>query len=155
MLSRCWSIATRSAPTRRAATTQEMVHYHRDLVFVVLLIAALLLPLPAAAGGDADRGADLYDRCRACHSLARNRTGPKHCGLIGRPAGAVPGFAYSEAMAASGLVWTPVTLDRFLEAPFDALPGTAMGYDGIKDPQERADLIAYLVRASGDRELCD
>ncbi|MEM7222194.1 MAG: c-type cytochrome [Pseudomonadota bacterium] len=121
---------------------------------LALLIACLLLPSPAAAGGDPGRGAALYDRCRACHSLARNRTGPKHCGLIGRPAGAVPGFAYSPAMSESGWIWMPETLDRFLAAPIETLPGTSMGYDGIKDPGERADLIAYLIEASRDPALC-
>ncbi len=79
---------------------------------------------------------------------------PPARGLLGRTAGTEPGFAYSEAMAASGLVWTRDSLERFLEAPFEALPGTAMGYDGIKDAQERADLIAYLAAVSNDPALC-
>ena len=101
------------------------------------------------ASGDADHGKQLYARCAACHSLTVDRTGPRHCGLLGRRAGGVPGFAYSEAMKRSGIVWTLATLDRFLANPMQAIPGTAMGYAGLSDPKERADLVAYLAQASG------
>ncbi len=126
-----------------------------------LLATLLLSALPAAAAaagggtagdpriGDPGRGAAVYERCQACHSLTRNRTGPKHCGLIGRPAGGVAGFSYSKALQDSGIVWNAESLDRFLENPFKAVPGTRMGYAGVKDPQERADLIAFLAAAGG------
>jgi len=105
-------------------------------------------PASARPGGDADKGEQLYARCAACHSLTVDRTGPRHCGLLGRRAGAVPGFAYSDAMRQSGIVWTVAALDRFLANPLQALPGTAMGYGGVSDPKERADLVAFLARAS-------
>jgi cytochrome c len=117
---------------------------------VILLLSASLAAAaqPAAApGGDAVRGAAIYERCQACHSLERNRTGPKHCGLIGRRAGGVAGFSYSPALEHSGIVWSTESLDRFLTAPLAAVPGTRMGYAGVKDPQERADLIAFLAAA--------
>ncbi len=103
----------------------------------------------AGTVGDADHGQQLYARCAACHSLTVDRTGPRHCGLLGRRAGGVPGFAYSEAMKRSGIVWTTATLDRFLANPMQAIPGTAMGYAGVSDPKERADLVAFLAQASG------
>ncbi|MBO1111218.1 c-type cytochrome [Bordetella petrii] len=107
---------------------------------------------PAAAAatpriGDARRGQSIYDRCLACHALAYDRTGPRHCGLFGRRAGTVPGFAYSSAMKQSGIIWNEQTLDVFLKNPLAAVPGTSMGYAGIADAQERADLIAYLKQA--------
>lgn len=124
------------------------------------LIAGALLAFaasaPAAGGtvaGDPAAGEAVYSRCLACHALAYDRTGPRHCGLFGRRAGSVKGFAYSEAMARSRIVWNGKTLDRFLADPLAALPGTAMGYAGVKDPKERADLIAYLRRA-GDSPAC-
>jgi len=120
-------------------------------LFVML---ATVAPAAAETGGDAARGARIYDRCIACHSLTRNRTGPRHCGLFGRRAGGVPGFAYSRAMATSGVIWGNESLDRFLEAPLKALPGTKMGYAGVKDPQDRADLIAYLRSAAEGSDLC-
>ena len=124
---------------------------------VRLIVAALLfscLAATASADGDPRRGEKIYERCAACHSLDRDRTGPRHEGLIGRRAGSVPGFAYSPAMkkaGAAGMVWDETTLDRFLENPMKAVPGTLMGYAGVKDAQERADLIAFLIAASSAR----
>jgi cytochrome c len=116
-------------------------------------VGALVLALaaPALADGDVTRGRKVYERCQGCHSIDRNRAGPRHRGLFGRRAGTVPGFEYSKAMRRSGIVWTAVTLDRFLAAPLKAVPGTIMGFDGVKDPRERADLIAYLKRATAGR----
>ena len=113
----------------------------------ILGAAVALAPLLAIAAGDAKRGEAVYTRCLACHAIEYDRTGPRHCGLIGRRAGSVPGFNYSEAMKHSGITWTAKTLDRFLANPTRVVPGTAMGYDGVKDPRERADLIAYLAAA--------
>ena len=115
---------------------------------------ALLAAVPAAATGDPAKGEAIYSRCAACHALGYDRTGPRHCGLVGRRAGEVPGFAYSEAMRRSGIVWDARTLDRFLADPMKAVPGTSMGYAGVKDARERADLIAYLreAGATGARE---
>lgn len=108
----------------------------------------------AAIEGNAIRGAKVYERCVACHSLDRNRTGPKHCGIIGRHAGSVPGFDYSKAMRDSGIIWNRESLDNFLKAPLKVIPGTKMGYAGVKDTQERADLIAFLELATVDSEKC-
>ena len=107
-----------------------------------------------ASAGDPAHGAVVYERCGACHSLERNRTGPRHCGLIGRKAGSVSGFGYSRALKSSGIVWTRESLDRFLENPRKDVPGTIMAYAGVKDARERADLIAFLEKADTDPELC-
>ena len=108
--------------------------------------ATFIVALATAAplNGDAGRGEAIYARCGACHALETNRTGPRHCGLLGRRAGSVKGFDYSAAMRGSGLTWDARTLDRFLANPLRVVPGTTMGYAGIDDAQERADLIAYL-----------
>src|SRR5690606_19555200 len=98
----------------------------------------------ALAEGDVLRGKTIYSRCLACHALAYDRTGPRHCGLFGRKAGSLPGYSYSEAMKNSKIVWTDETLNMFLAAPLKVVPGTSMGYAGISEPQERNDLIAYL-----------
>lgn len=84
----------------------------------------------------------------ACHALAYDRVGPRHCGLFGRRAGSIPGFDYSPAMTRSNIVWGETTLDRFLTSPLKMVPGTSMTYDGVADPAERADLIAYLEQAN-------
>lgn len=122
------------------------------------LPAAMILGMTATAAlamppGDPRAGEAIYSRCLACHALAYDRTGPRHCGLFGRRAGSVKGFPYSEAMKHSNIVWNEATLNRFLANPLKAVPGTAMGYAGVKDDKERADLIAYLKWANAS-ELC-
>lgn len=114
------------------------------LAFAALLLAATGT---AQAAGNPAAGQAIYERCAACHSLAQDRAGPHHCGVLGRRAGSVKGFVYSEAMKRSGLVWNEKTLDRFLTNPARVVPGTSMGYAGVKDARERADLIAYLASA--------
>lgn len=109
----------------------------------------------AAPDGAASRGQQVYARCAACHAIEANRTGPQHCGLFGRRAGTAPGFSgYSQAMRASGLVWNERTLDRFLQNPMQAVPGTAMGYAGVKDAAERAALLAWLRQATQPGKTC-
>lgn len=103
------------------------------------------------ASGDVQAGEEIYERCAACHAIGRDRAGPRHCGIIGRRAGSVQGFEYSEALRRSGIVWTEASLDRFLASPMEAVPGTSMGYAGIASAAERADLIAYLVLAADPR----
>jgi cytochrome c len=113
----------------------------------ISICVSMIVAMPAAAAGNAKAGEAIYSRCLACHALAYDRTGPRHCGLIGRRAGSVEGFAYSDAMKRSSIVWSAVTLDRFLANPLQAIPGTTMGYAGVGDSSERADLVAYLVEA--------
>ncbi|WP_409970305.1 c-type cytochrome [Piscinibacter sp.] len=112
----------------------------------LVMAGALALCASASAGGapDAVRGEQVYTRCMACHALAVDRVGPRHCGLFGRRAGSVPGFAYSPAMKNSRIVWNDRTLERFLTRPLNMVPGSTMTYDGVADPKDRADLIAYL-----------
>jgi cytochrome c len=106
----------------------------------------------AAAAPDVLHGEQVYNRCVACHSLAADRVGPRHCGLIGRRAGTVPGFLYSDAILKSKLTWDEKTLDRFLAKPMEMIPGTAMTYDGVPDSRDRHDLIAYLKHANETAE---
>lgn len=116
---------------------------------VAAMAAAASAPLPT---GDPKAGKAVYARCFACHALAYNRTGPKHCGLLGRRAGGVAGFEYSDAMKRANWVWDRKNLDRFLTDPLKTVPGTTMGYAGIKDKKARADLIAYIEQAAGSAE---
>jgi cytochrome c len=113
-------------------------------IAAALGMVGLVAGRPALAAPDAKRGEAIYARCQACHALSYDRVGPRHCGLLGRRAGSVPGFAYSRAMKQSAVTWDEKALDRFLAAPMKAVPGTTMTYDGVPDQRERADLIAYL-----------
>ena len=110
--------------------------------------AAPAVSTNAVLQGDPTSGEAIYARCLACHALAYDRTGPRHCGLFGRRAGSEKSFAYSDAMKRSKIVWNEKTLDRFLADPLATVPGTAMGYAGVTDGKERADLIAYLKQAN-------
>lgn len=121
------------------------------LLLCVMLVGSAAADTPVAEAYA--RGAQVYERCAACHALETDRTGPHHCGLIGRRAGSVPGFSYSPAMRRAGFVWNVKTLDRFLRSPQAAVPGTSMGYDGVKDDGERRALILFL-REAGRSERC-
>ena len=110
-----------------------------------ILALCLAVTTPAFADADATHGQDIYSRCVACHAPDYNRTGPKHCDVVGRKAGSLPDFKYSAAMRQSNIVWDAPTLDRFLAAPTKFVPRTAMTYAGVPKAQDRADLIAYLA----------
>jgi len=122
----------------------------------MIRIAALILPAlwivmltaPALA---ASSGALLFNRCKICHSVAAggaSPVGPNLHGLFGRTAGSAPGFAYSPAMKNSGIVWSETTLSKFLRNPQAFIPGNRMGFPGIADEHEVADLVAYLKEAT-------
>lgn len=145
---------------------------HRLSLFVaVLAAAALSLPsLPRAVAdpvvavtgpvttvthpADVAAGEQIYARCIGCHSPDRNRTGPQHCGLIGRKSGAVPDYDYSEAMKTADIIWNTETLNSFLQSPMTEVPGTTMGFAGIADADERHNLIAWLATLNKDNPLC-
>ena len=95
--------------------------------------------------GDVQKGAALYqERCTACHAIDSNKTGPAHRGVMGRRVGSLVGYTYSVELARSRLRWTPQTLNVWLEDPEELVAGQRMGFQ-VEDPQERADLIAYLA----------
>jgi cytochrome c len=122
-------------------------------VNIIVFVAALILTVTTSsfvhAEGDAARGEQLYEsRCIACHSLDANRVGPKHRGVYGRQAGVVPDFDYSVALATSRIVWSDTTLDRWLTDPEAFIPGQRMSFR-VLSMDDRADIIAFLKRASG------
>jgi cytochrome c len=113
--------------------------------WAVAALLTLSFTTPALADHDATRGKTLFSRCSACHSVTdQNKLGPHLSGVISRTAGTVPGYSYSKAMAAYGKVWDDATLDAFLSGPNWAVPGTKMTAGAITNPQDRADIIAYL-----------
>ncbi len=104
----------------------------------------------AQAAGDAAAGADVFKKCRACHQVgpdAKNAVGPILNGLFGRKSGTIEGFAYSDAnkdAGAKGLVWTEEMFDKYITDPRAFMPGNKMAFVGIKDADDRKDLIAFL-----------
>ncbi|WP_417593490.1 c-type cytochrome [Parasphingorhabdus sp.] len=104
----------------------------------------------ASLTGDAASGKSSFNQCRACHVIdpGMNRLGPSLANIVGRKAGSVAGFNYSDANANSGITWTEEKLFQFLEKPARVIPKTKMFYAGMPDPQARANLIAYLKNPS-------
>jgi cytochrome c len=106
--------------------------------------------------GRPDVGANVFKKCMACHQLgpdARNSVGPALNGVVGRSAGAFPGYPYSSATKSSGLVWDESTLTRYLRAPRAVVPNTKMAFVGLSKDQDIADVIAHLKRfdANGNK----
>ena len=100
------------------------------------------------AAADVAAGERTFDRrCATCHDVAKDgkhSKGPLLWNLVGRTAGALPGFAYSDAMRRSGHVWTLEALDYYLADTGRAVPGRSMDFNGIADVKVRSDLVAYL-----------
>ena len=122
--------------------------------------ASLLIGGAAIAGsppkGDPLHGQQVFVRCAACHTIGQTggKIGPALNGVVGRKAGALAGFNYSQAMKASGFTWDQATLARFLQAPMKTVPGTKMFFPGLPDAKDQADVIAYLkqYRADGGKK---
>ena len=108
----------------------------------------------AALAQDAENGEQVFRQCRACHQIgdgAKNLVGPQLNGVVGRKASTAEGFNYSQASkdaAAKGLTWTDDVLMKYLENPTTYMPGTKMAYAGLKDEDQRKDVIAYLKTKS-------
>ncbi len=126
-----------------------------SLTFAGLLAAGAFLTTPAAAqtleealaSASVEEGESLFRQCKACHTIEAggpNRVGPNLYGVVGSDVASVEEFNYSPAMADEGGEWTPEHLNAFLENPREAVPGTRMSYRGIRDLQDRANMIAYL-----------
>ena len=115
--------------------------------FVVRQPGRPAAPVAPAAGGLVASGQAAFAVCAACHSVepgGASGIGPNLHGMVGRAAGSVAGFSYSEAMAKSGITWTEAELEAFLANPAARVPGTAMAAGQVGDAQRRAAIIAYL-----------
>ncbi len=98
-----------------------------------------------SATADAAAGEKTFSKCKSCHNVeGKNMTGPHLNGVVGRARGSVEGFVYSDAMASKHDPWTPEEIWTFIKAPKDYVPGTKMGFAGLADPKDRANVVAYL-----------
>lgn len=125
---------------------------HRFFHAACGVVAALAVLSPAsAADGDPDRGQRVFNGCAPCHSLesGRNMTGPSLAQLWNRKAGGLPSFErYSAVLKSSGIVWDDKTLDQWITDPQHLIPGNQMTFQGLKNTQQRADLLAFLKTAT-------
>lgn len=115
------------------------------LVSKIAMLGLVGLAVPAGAQSAA-HGMQLFGQCGACHSIngRGGRMGPDLKAVVGRKAGTLPGYSYSPAMKASGIVWNDKTLAAFLASPQTVVHGTKMPYAGMSKPADRGDLVAYL-----------
>ena len=116
------------------------------LLFFIMLVASA--PAWAAdASGDPISGKAIFQHiCQNCHSneIGVNKVGPSLWAVVGREAGKVPGFEYSDAMKANKAVWSASSLDAYLADPRGDIHGVKMFFRGLPEPKDRADVIAYL-----------
>jgi cytochrome c len=118
-------------------------------LIIAAIAAAVLFAVPAHAEGDAEKGAKVFAKCKACHENEKgvNKVGPTLKGVVGRKAASIEGYKYSEAMlakGAEGVVWDEATLAVYLPDPKAFVPKTKMAFAGLKKPEDVADIIAYL-----------
>ena len=111
--------------------------------------AALPEPYQSA---DYNRGRRTFKLCQSCHTLnegGQNLVGPNLYGVFGREIGGVEGFTYSKAVQDSDIIWTPEILAEWLESPRNFLPGNKMSFAGVRKPEDRTAVIAYIMAETG------
>ena len=114
---------------------------------VIVGLGLLVSSAASAAEGDPAAGKRVFNQCQACHTVVKgkNGLGPSLNGVVGRKAGTADGFKnYSPAMQKSDVVWSDETLDKYLADPKGFIPGNRMIFVGLKKPEDRANVIAFL-----------
>jgi cytochrome c len=127
----------------RAHTLRRKEKYAAALVLTAAISALAETAWAGGLTGDPNRGETLYQACQDCHSLDKNDVGPRHRGVFGRKAASLPDYDYSDALKSANIVWNEETLDKWLTDPQAVAPGAKMFFH-LDNPQDRADVIAYL-----------
>ena len=119
------------------------------LVLVFAIVAALAWVQAAVAAATNDIGRATFEkRCTGCHSLDKNKEGPRLRGVVGRQSASIPDFEYSAALKQANVLWGDESLDRWLKDPESVAPDNDMSFH-VGDEKERKDIIAYLKSVSG------
>lgn len=113
-----------------------------------LWLIAACLASPALAA-DVEHGRQAFAACVACHDARAGLAGPPLVGVVGRKAGSWPGFPYSNPMKRADFVWDTTRLMDFVQDPQSVVSGNRMAFSGLDDPQDAADLVAYLTQLGG------
>jgi len=123
----------------------------RRILLATVPVVAMAAGGAAAADGDAAKGETVFKKCVACHTVSKppkNTIGPSLVGIMGRTAGSVEGFKYSDAMKDSKVVWDDKTIDAYLKDPKNFIPKNKMVFVGLPKEEDRNDVIAYLKQAT-------
>jgi cytochrome c len=142
---RCY--ATNNQQRRMSVSKYISRHVGAGLAAVAVGLVALTQP---GLAGDVANGEKVFKKCMACHSVAepKNKVGPHLVGIVGRSVGTAEGFTYSDGLkefATKQAAWDEATLDKYLENPKAMVPATKMAFAGLKKPEDRADIIAFLL----------
>ena len=110
------------------------------------LCAAFLLVSTATQAADLAAGEKVFKKCFACHTLepGKKKVGPSLHGIVGRKSAEMKGFSYSKAMREADVTWNEAALDKYLENPRGFIKGNRMSFPGLKNPQDRENVIAYI-----------
>ena len=141
--------ATEAPPAKAPAEAAPAAAPAEAAVDAVSPFAALPAPYNTA---DYARGRRTWKLCQSCHITAEgggNLVGPNLHGLFGREAGTLEGFAYSPALQEADFIWTPDKVDHWLENPRTFLPGNRMTFAGVRKPDDRLAVVAYLMSETG------
>lgn len=127
-------------------------------VFAATLVACAAVPQaePRVAASEREAalialGRDGFAQCDGCHTVqpgGRSAAGPNLAGVVGRSAGSLTGYPFSDALAGSDVVWDAASLDAFLADPSGYVPGSEMRRGMVRDPEMRAAIVAYLASLS-------
>ena len=125
---------------------------HRTLAFAAALgLIAAIVAAPTQAA-DAEAGAKVFKKCKACHTLdegGKNKIGPNLFGILGKQAGTTEGFKYSKAFKNAEFTWDEAELGKYLTNPKKYLKGNKMAFPGLKKEEDIANVLAYIMASGG------
>ncbi len=122
-------------------------------VAAIFSIFSVAVSAGPAFAQDAAAGEKVFLKCKACHQIgegAKNAVGPVLNGVVNRPAGSYPDYAYSDANKGSGITWNEATLKEYLKNPRAKVPGTKMIFPGLAKEEDIDNVIAYLKQFGPD-----
>lgn len=148
--SKVTNIATNATSQANAAVTNAAAAVTDEAKIVQASVEEAAGSAYGGLTGDAAKGKRVFFKCFSCHTVdeGKNKTGPSLYGVVGRAAGTIEGFKYSDANANSGITWTEAVLFEYLKDPRGYIPGTKMIFPGLPSDQDRADVIEYLKSAA-------